>query len=124
VNPSYDHLLKSHSEDCILADFLAYLLSRPDLEGQVTERIVILLLVGTDFESPNYSDAVRGFTHLFCDSSCFRNCAYARKTFRQSYFWDFIDSVPHVVDIFTEKRILISVRHVFIFWLGKRRLSD
>jgi len=38
-NPHYDHLLKSHSKNCILEDFLAYLLSHPDSEGEVTERI-------------------------------------------------------------------------------------
>jgi len=30
--------------------------------------------------------------------------AYAHKTFRQNYFWDFLDSTPRVVDIFKKKR--------------------
>jgi len=105
-NPRFYNLLKSHSPFCILMDFLAYILSYPDLEGKVTQRVVMQLLDGTEFYSPNYnySEAIRGFTHLFCDPTCFRNCVYAHKSFRQNYFWDFLDSTPHVVDIFQEKR--------------------
>jgi len=105
-NPHFYDLLKSHSQICILMDFLDYLLSHPDFEGQVTERIVVSLLDGTEFysENHNYFESIRGFTHLFCDPTCFRNCAFAHKAFRQNYFWDFMDSVPHVVDIFKEKR--------------------
>jgi len=79
-NPRFYNLLKSHSPFCIITDFLAYILSYPDLEGKVTQRVVMQLLDGTEFYSPNYnySEAIRGFTHLFCDPTCFRNCACLR----------------------------------------------